>query len=162
MSSIPEKHAILQILNRYVPEVLEMMAGVKAVPGGGDESAPDTTELEGIAGAIGLSGKVSGIVYTAFSDDLARMVAGKIMGGEAGEQEMCDVVGELTNMITGNLKSRLCDMGFNCSLSIPSVVAGKKIRVRANTAQMSISNEYRIEGCPDPLKLQVFAVLDNQ
>lgn len=162
MSAVPDRHVILQILNRYVPEVLQMMAGVNAVPGDGNESAPAETHLEGIAGSIGLSGKVTGIVYTAFSDDLAKMIAGKIMGGDVGEQEVCDVVGELTNMITGNLKSRLCDMGFNCSLSIPSVVVGKRVTIRANTAQMSISNDFRIEGCDDPLRLQVYAVLDNQ
>jgi chemotaxis protein CheX len=101
------------------------------------------------------------MVYTAFSYTLAQQVAEKILGGSASDQDISDVVAELTNMITGNLKSQLCDMGFNCSLSIPSVVRGDDIQVSAKTASISVKNEYTLEGCPDTLVVQVFAALEH-
>jgi len=67
----------------------------------------------------------------------------------------------LTNMITGNVKSQLCDAGFNCSLSIPSVVRGDKITVASKSAAMSVRNQYQCEGCDGPLVLHVFAVLEK-
>jgi chemotaxis protein CheX len=152
---------ILEMINRYVPEVLQTMAGMTMLPGAGQASAPQPTKLTGISGSIGLSGKVHGVVYTAFSEDLAKIIAEKILGGSATEQDVADVVAELTNMITGNLKSQLCDLGHNCSLSIPSVVRGEEISVSAKTASISVRNSFTFEGCPDPLVLQVFAVLEN-
>jgi chemotaxis protein CheX len=152
---------ILGMINRYVPEVLQTMAGLSAVPGAGQTGAPQPTQLSGISGSIGLSGKVHGVVYTAFSEDLAKLVAEKILGGSASDQDVADVVAELTNMITGNLKSQLCDLGHNCSLSIPSVVRGDEISISAKSASISVRNSFTFEGCPDPLVLHVFAVLEN-
>jgi chemotaxis protein CheX len=163
MSSItgPANALILEMINRYVPEVLQTMAGMTALPGSGQSSAPQPTILTGISGSIGLSGKVHGVVYTAFSEDLAKISAEKILGCAASDQDVSDVVAELTNMITGNLKSQLCDLGHNCSLSIPSVVRGDEISVSAKTASISVRNSFTFEGCPDPLILQVFAVLEK-
>jgi CheY-specific phosphatase CheX len=152
---------ILEMINRYVPEVLQTMAGMGTIAGAGQASALQPAKLSGISGSIGLSGKVHGVVYTAFSEDLAKLIAEKILGGTASEQDVADVVAELTNMITGNLKSQLCDLGHNCSLSIPSVVRGDEISISAKSASISVRNSFTFEGCPDPLVLHVFAVLDN-
>lgn len=152
---------ILEVLDRYVPEVLKTMAGLVATPGKGDANAPQPTNLSGISGAIGLSGSANGIVYTAFSENLAQAAAEAILGGSASQQDVNDVVAELTNMITGNLKSHLCDAGYNCSLSIPSVVRGEVISVSAKAARISVENSYTIEGIPGTLVLRVFAILIN-
>ena len=137
------------------------MVGVMATPGKGNGNAPQPSSLVGVTGSIGLSGKVNGMVYTAFSYELAKCVAEKILGGSASDQDVSDVVAELTNMITGNLKSQLCDTGFNCSLSIPSVVKGDDIKVSAKTASVSVRNDYTLEGCPGNLVVQVFAALEH-
>jgi chemotaxis protein CheX len=152
---------ILDILDRYVPEVLSTMAGMVTTPGKGNPNAPQPTTLSGVSGSIGLGGKANGVVYTAFSENLAQAVAEKILGGAASIQDINDVVAELTNMITGNLKSHLCDAGFNCSLSIPSVVRGDEISISAKAAQISVENTYSIEGADGLLTLRVFAILIN-
>ena len=41
------------------------------------------------------------------------------------------IIGELCNMICGDLKSRLCDEGFNCELSIPSITTGKEFKIES-------------------------------
>jgi CheY-specific phosphatase CheX len=158
-SSVPGNKIFLENINYFVPEVLRTMAGLSAVPDEGNLNAPQPSILKGITGSIGLSGKVNGVVYTAFSASLGQMVAEKILGGSASEQDVNDVIAELTNMFTGNLKSQLCDLGFNCTLTIPSVVRGDKIAISAKSASISVRNSFIVEGNPDPLILHVFAII---
>jgi len=40
-----------------------------------------------------------------------------------------DVVGEISNMVVGSVKSHLCDQGAPCVLTIPSVIRGKDLSV---------------------------------
>lgn len=160
----PEKlgdSLIIETINRYVPEVIQTMVGLTATPGQGIENYPQPSKLKGVTGAISLSGKVNGIVYTAYSESLSKHVAEKILGGSVGDQDISDVVAELTNMITGKLKSTLCDMGYNCALSIPSVMRGDEITVSAKNATICVGNDYAIEGSSDSLRVLVFASLEN-
>ena len=52
-------------------------------------------------------------------------------------------------------------MGFNCALSIPSVMRGVEITVSAKNATICIGNDYAIEGSSDLLRVLVFAALEN-
>jgi chemotaxis protein CheX len=157
----PGPSLFIQTINLYVPEVIQTMVGLSATPGTGIENYPQPSKLKGVTGAIGLSGKLNGIVYTAYSEGLSKHVAEKILGDAAGEQDVLDVVAELTNMITGNLKSTLCDIGYNCTLSIPSVMRGDEISVSAKNATICVGNDYAIEGSNDSLRVLVFAALEN-
>jgi chemotaxis protein CheX len=46
------------------------------------------------------------------------------------DEEVNDVIGEVCNMVGGDLKSRLCDAGFTSSLSIPSISYGESFRIQ--------------------------------
>ena len=41
-------------------------------------------------------------------------------------------MGELSNMVVGYVKSRLCDSGLPCTLTIPSVVRGQQLSVEGS------------------------------
>lgn len=44
---------------------------------------------------------------------------------DVDEDEMVnDSMGELGNMVLGHIKSRLCDRGLSCVLTIPSIIRG--------------------------------------
>jgi chemotaxis protein CheX len=43
---------------------------------------------------------------------------------EAGDDVINDAIGELTNMTVGSFKNGLCDAGYPCMLTIPSIVRG--------------------------------------
>jgi len=61
----------------------------------------------------------------------ASMIAGAMLGAEEDELEISeidDVVGELSNIAGGSIKSSLCDDGFICRLSIPSVTYGSDFK----------------------------------
>jgi CheY-specific phosphatase CheX len=83
--------------------------------------------LEGthLLGTIGFSGKAVGRVHLRMSLGVAKAVASSILGTDIKEaldaSEIDDAVGELLNIITGNLKSNLCDAGLPCVLEPPQV-----------------------------------------
>jgi chemotaxis protein CheX len=47
------------------------------------------------------------------------------------DDDVHDVIGEVCNMVAGDLKSRLCDGGFSCSLAIPSVTFGENFKTES-------------------------------
>jgi len=80
---------------------------------------------EHLLGTIGFSGKVVGQVYLRMSLASGRTIAAGILGLKPEElestAEVCDVAGELLNIMTGNFKSNLCDAGLDCKLTPPDV-----------------------------------------
>ena len=48
-----------------------------------------------------------------------------------GEADVNDVVGEATNMLTGGLKSWLCDAGAECAVSTPAIIRGTAFNIES-------------------------------
>ncbi len=93
-----------------------------------DESARPTFEGERIVGSVGFAGKAVGSVSIHVTMPFARTLTAAMLGMEEEDieedEEVHDVIGELSNMVGGDLKSRLCDEGLTCDLSIPSITTG--------------------------------------
>jgi CheY-specific phosphatase CheX len=93
------------------------------------------TEASRIVGSVSLAGSVSGTVNIHVGDTFASQITANMLGMELDEidsdEEVHDVIGELSNMIGGDLKSRLCDAGFTCELSIPSITSGKDFSIES-------------------------------
>lgn len=101
---------------------------------------PDNTRFVShphIFGCVGFVGKIDGVVYLCISDDFAMNAAVRILGmSEAevtAEGEACinDVIGEITNMTVGVFKNALCDVGYPCKLTLPTIVRGQNLAVAA-------------------------------
>jgi flagellar motor switch protein FliN/FliY len=96
-----------------------------------------------VLGTINLVGTVMGIVTIQVSEKFSRMMTGKMLDLEPDDiqsmDEIKDVIGELLNMIGGNLKSCLCDADLNCNLSTPALTTGKDYKFE--TKEMT-RNEY--------------------
>jgi chemotaxis protein CheX len=88
-----------------------------------------------IVSTVGFAGKVLGNVNLHVNESFAIEMTAAMLGMETdeieGEEEIHDVLGELCNMISGDLKSRLCDSGLICELSIPSITTGKEFRIES-------------------------------
>ena len=88
-----------------------------------------------IVGSVSLAGSVSGTVNIHVSNTFANQITANMLGMELdeidGDEEVHDVIGELSNMIGGDLKSHLCDAGFTCELSIPSITSGKDFSIES-------------------------------
>jgi len=85
--------------------------------------------FERVTGSVGFAGEtVTGAVYLHLTETFANRVAAAMLGlapdEKVGENDVNDVVGEATNMLTGGLKSWLCDAGADCAVSTPAIIRG--------------------------------------
>jgi CheY-specific phosphatase CheX len=103
-----------------------------------DVEFPDTSPnfpMDGpqIVGSVSFAGKAMGSINLRLGEDFARLITAAMLDMDEdeieGDEEIHDVVGELSNMIGGDLKSRLCDAGLTCKLSIPTITSGREFRV---------------------------------
>ena len=74
---------------------------------------------------------------------------------EIGEREISDVVGELTNMLAGGCKSRLCDQGCPVAISIPNIIRGESVRAAGKNISFTLSREFRIPDLGESLRIIV-------
>ena len=86
-----------------------------------------------IVGSIGFAGLVMGQMNLHVEETFARRITAAMLDIATeeieGSEEIHDVIGELCNMVCGDLKSRLCDAGLTCELSIPSITTGKEFTI---------------------------------
>lgn len=117
---------VCQFMTRHLMDVFETMLAMKAVRVATTELPP----FDGrVTGSVGFAGEnVNGAVYLHLSAPFANQVAAAMLGITpeeiSAESEVNDVVGEATNMITGGLKSWLCDAGADCAVSTPAIIRG--------------------------------------
>jgi chemotaxis protein CheX len=87
-------------------------------------------------GNVGFGGSINGIVYLAMSEPFAVNAAGRILRMDAAELASCgpeaitDAIGEVANMTVGTFKNRLCDIGYPCMLTLPTLVRAKGLSIK--------------------------------
>jgi flagellar motor switch protein FliN len=85
--------------------------------------------------SVCFAGDATGIVSVHVPEDLARIMAAKMLGMEPeeieGHAEIEDLLGELGNIVGGNLKSALTDAGLRCALSTPSFTTGSDFMIES-------------------------------
>jgi chemotaxis protein CheX len=123
--SIATEFNVAEHLREIVGDVFQTMVSAPAVLTKDHDPLPP----ERISGTIGIAGdNVTGAVYLHLPDALARAVTRTMLqdtsGQGASDNDMNDVLGELTNMVGGGLKSHLNDAGFFCAMSTPSIIRG--------------------------------------
>ncbi|RJG47912.1 chemotaxis protein CheX [Motilimonas pumila] len=107
--------------------VLETMAQLKLSPGK-PKLKNDTLARGDVSGLIGMvSPETKGSFSITFEEGLALEVMSRMLGEKpAGiNDEVSDMVGEITNMVTGGAKRLLADKGFDFDMATPVVVSGK-------------------------------------
>lgn len=122
---------VCDLLNGGVTEVFNTLFSLEAKPAPWHDLHASGETI--VAGSVGFIGDVNGIVYlhltAAFARTLASMMLGMAEAEFDGDEMVNDVVGEVSNIIVGAVKSRLCDSGSSCVLTIPSVVRGSNFHV---------------------------------
>ena len=83
-----------------------------------------------ISGIIGLSGQISGAVSLSMKDNVAFKVTKTLTGIDhnAFDADVIDAIGEIINIITGNIKKEF-EASYKTAISIPSIVQGKGHRL---------------------------------
>ncbi len=110
-------------------DVFEMMLG--CVPKRtGLMRKQDAKMPRDISGVIGISGKTRGTIVLCFPKASALEALHRMIGTVATDidDDVCDAVGELTNMIAGAAKAQMAHLEL--SISLPNIVCGEDHVVR--------------------------------
>jgi chemotaxis protein CheX len=131
-----------QLTRQAVQEVFQSMLSMQVAP---EPPTPLAADPDGqIIGSVAFIGEATGIIYLYAGAGFARVITSLLLGiaeSEVDSEEMVtDAIGELSNMVVGYVKSRLCDSGWHCVLTIPSVVRGQQLSVEcpAQTTRTAI------------------------
>ncbi|OIR05290.1 hypothetical protein GALL_126020 [mine drainage metagenome] len=150
-----------ETMNRSVQDVFRTMLGRTAtlIHGTGASSSDGQpwkhpVELNGqqVVGTVGFIGDVSGLIYLYLTDEFAKLVASHLLGmtvpevDAAGDEVVNDAVGELTNMTVGGFKNQLCDQGFPCRLTIPSILRGSNFSIEPVTGATRRTYQFDVQG----------------
>lgn len=86
-----------------------------------------------LVGAVHYAGEVVGTMSLHVSEAFARLITISMLGIEEDEldsdEEVKDVLGELTNIVSGNLKSDFLDADLSCVISTPNITRGSDFRI---------------------------------
>ncbi len=81
-----------------------------------------------VMGAIDFTGNVKGSIQFQVPELFGRMIAAGVLGEDLEQiqdiETVKDVIGEMTNILGGNLKAAFCDSGLPCNISTPSLTVG--------------------------------------
>jgi flagellar motor switch protein FliN len=98
----------------------------------------ETASSSGLEGSryvasVGFAGDATGSASIHIDQELARRLTAILLGQELetteGEAEIRDMLGELGNLVGGNLKSALTDRGLRCTLGTPSVTSSSDFMI---------------------------------
>ena len=80
---------------------------------------------------IGLGGEIRGVLAIHCPAAVARAITGSFIGMEVEEldDDVKDAIGEIANMVAGNLKVSYAAIGLNVELAIPTSIIGESFRV---------------------------------
>jgi chemotaxis protein CheX len=133
MSETVQLPTVCDFMSRHLTDVFDTMLSMKAVlvP---KAALPHYDER--VTGAVGIGGeKVNGAVYLHLSAPFAKRVASAMLGMAPEELDddntVNDVIGEVSNMLTGGLKSWICDSGSDCAMSTPAIIRGSGFSIEA-------------------------------
>jgi len=108
-----------------------------------------------LIGAVEIGGAFDGAVTIECSAAFARKAAAvmfSIAEAEVDSAEMADTLGELANMIAGNLKALV---GGGCQLSLPTVALGAPPKLAMEGLCVKSALPFRSEG--HPVRVQLLA-----
>jgi chemotaxis protein CheX len=106
-----------------------------------------------VVGSIGFVGEANGVVYIYMHQQVAFQIAAAMTGMEVDEvarefEIVKDVVGEVSNMTIGSFKNGICDLGFNCRVTLPTVLRGSQLEVDSVNSAHRETFHFEFDGQP--------------
>lgn len=117
----------------------------------------DNKLVKSISGIIGLAGSVKGMLAIHLPDKAALAITTAFLGMDVEEidEDVCDAVGELANMLGGSMKTVLDPGGSNVQLSMPSAVHGEEYAVDCLADAVSVTVPFAFNGQTFMVELQL-------
>jgi chemotaxis protein CheX len=143
------------LIQTAAQEVFQLMVGPKtSLPAKLPQIA-----ARNVSAMVGMAGALSAVCKVRCSETCALSIARKMLG-EVDSRDLavaCDAVGEICNMVAGNLKAKIPTLVDRCFLSIPTVVTGDDYDVRSTSCREHIDVSLEYEGQPILVSLEIHA-----
>jgi chemotaxis protein CheX len=153
---------IREYITRGVSDVFKTMLGhqpvfvgaaheeknIKPTPTAGPANGSKTF----VVGTVGFLGDANGLIYLYLEEPFAQLCTCQLLGmsaaelGKAGDEAINDAIGELTNMTAGSFKNGLCDSGYHCKLTIPSILRGSNFSIEPISSATRYAYHYESAG----------------
>lgn len=108
--------------------VVNTMASMQLTPSK-PQLKHDEMAMGDVSGLIGMVGEqAKGSLSITFEKKLVLKIMENMLGESPANinEEVCDMVGEITNMVAGGTKNMLGEQGFDFEMATPVVVSGKE------------------------------------
>lgn len=107
-----------------------------------------------VVGMVGFVGSMNGVINLYLEEDLALKLTGTFLGmtdeevaGE-GQDVVHDALGEMTNMIVGTFKNTVSDKGFQCRMTVPSILRGTNFTIETPSSVFRQLYSFKIMNAP--------------
>ena len=128
--------------------VLATMASTQLIPGKPLLKRNEVAHGD-VSGLIGMVGpNIKGSLSISFDESLALAIMQGMLGENPGKinEEVTDMVGEITNMVAGGAKNLLGEKGHEFGMATPIVVSGKKHTITHQTDGPKIMIPFTADG----------------
>lgn len=139
----------VNIINPFISatsNVLETMAFTKSEVGK-PYLKTDHVAKGDVSGVIGFTGEANGTMSVTFDELCILKIVSNMFGEKMTElnNDITDAVGELTNMISGQARKGLEELGKKIQGAIPTVISGKNHKLETMTKGPKIAIPFKTE-----------------
>jgi chemotaxis protein CheX len=112
-------------LSEITREVFQSMLSLEVASGEALNQFSNTYSNT-VSGMVGMTGLFKGALAIHASHEVAKKITSQLLFMEVEEvnEDVLDAMGEMANMLAGNMKTALSNNGKDIELSVPSAVAG--------------------------------------
>lgn len=126
-----ERLDIISTAGDTLIELFELMLSMKLSVC--DSVDDEESQGDRIVASVNFAGDVLGVISVIVERNFARIITGKMIDQPLeevqNEEEIKDVIGEVCNIVSGNLKGGFSDSGLTCEISMPSITAGNDFKI---------------------------------
>lgn len=145
-----DQELLVRCVTGAASEVFQMMLGMEVHFTG---AAVDARESDaGLISLVGITGEWGGSGVFCCSPKLASLICARMLGGALDaedstiNEEVLDVVAEVTNMMIGNVKNGLEEITGPLAISVPTVIYGRNFQFRNATGPRGAALTFMTEG----------------
>ncbi len=119
----------------------------------------DSTLENSVTGIVGLAGETKGMLAIHLPEKTAMAVTTAFLGMDVDtvDEDVCDAIGELANMLGGSLKATIDPSGGSVQLSMPSTIHGQEYTIDCLADAKSITVPFSFADHTFTVELQISA-----
>jgi len=131
-------------LDASVEEVFRLMLGVDCKRQAVAWKLEEHSHEELVTAVVGFGGALSGACFLRCSAGTAMKFVAQMTGLEFPELDdtVQDGLGEICNMLAGAWKGKVPKLNAQCSLSVPTVIAGRDYNLHVHKPEFEMSHTY--------------------